>query len=132
MEDVSQYNAYRLNLLIEIGVFGPAATKWYQFLEKKIVLSTTATTTVSRVLADQCVFAPINMFCFLSSMALMEGSSPEEKVKKSYLAGLKANWVVWPPIQAMNFTLVPLEHRVLVVNVVSLGWNCFLSYLNSS
>ena len=132
MEGVSRYNAYMLNLLIRIGVFGPAATKWYQFLEKKIVLSTTATTTVSRVLADQCVFAPINMGCFLSSMALMEGSSPEEKVKKSYLAGLKANWVVWPPIQAMNFTLVPLEHRVLVVNVVSLGWNCFLSYLNSS
>jgi len=31
----------------------------------------------------------------------------------------------------VNFKVVPLEHRVLVVNVVSLGWNCYLSYLNS-
>jgi len=30
-----------------------------------------------------------------------------------------------------NFKFVPLEHRVLVVNVISLGWNCYLSYLNS-
>lgn len=29
--------------------------------------------------------------------------------------------MVWPLVQAVNFRFVPLEHRVLVVNVVSLG-----------
>ncbi|KAA8576400.1 hypothetical protein EYC84_006530 [Monilinia fructicola] len=38
--------------------------------------------------------------------------------------------MIWPAVQAVNFKLVPLEHRVLVVNIVSLGWNCYLSYLN--
>jgi protein Mpv17 len=119
-------------MLTLAGVFGPAATKWYQFLEKRINLRTNFQTTAARVLADQTVFATTNMAIFLSSMAVMEGSSPQEKLKKNYLSGLKANWVVWPPVQAMNFSIVPLEHRVLVVNIVSLGWNCFLSYLNSS
>lgn len=64
-------------------------------------------------------------------MAILEGGSPSEKLEQSYWAGLKANWAVWPAVQAINFTLVPLQHRVLVVNIVSLGWNCFLSYLNS-
>jgi protein Mpv17 len=73
------------------------------------------------VLADQTIFAGINMGVFLSSMAVMEGGSPKEKLEKSYLPGLKANWVLWPAVQAFNFTLVPLQHRVFVVNIVSLG-----------
>jgi len=38
--------------------------------------------------------------------------------------------MIWPVVQFVNFKYVPLELRVLVVNVVSLGWNCYLSYLN--
>jgi len=64
-------------------------------------------------------------------MAIMEGSDPTKKLEKSYWQGLKANYMVWPMVQFVNFKFVPLEHRVLVVNIVSLGWNCFLSYLNS-
>lgn len=51
----------------------------------------------------------------------MEGSSPQDKLKSSYSTALKKNWTVWPAVQLVNFKLVPLEHRVLVVNVVSLG-----------
>jgi protein Mpv17 len=39
---------------------------------------------------------------------------------------LTKNWMVWPWVQMGNFKFVPLEHRVLVVNVISLGeWVCF-------
>ncbi|KIX00264.1 uncharacterized protein Z518_10403 [Rhinocladiella mackenziei CBS 650.93] len=113
-------------------VFGPAATKWYSFLQKNINLQSHNATIAARVLADQTVFVSAHLFLFLSSMSIMEGSDPQEKLENSYMSGLKANWVLWPAVQAVNFKLVPLEHRVLVVNVVSLGWNCFLSYLNSS
>ena len=54
-------------------------------------------------------------------MAILEGGSPQQKLEKSYFTGLKANWVLWPAVQAVNFKFVPLEHRVLLVNVVSLG-----------
>jgi protein Mpv17 len=118
--------------LILVGVFGPAATKWYSFLQKRINLSSKNATIAARVVADQTVFASINLGVFLSSMAVMEGGDPKAKLEKSYLSALKANWAIWPAVQAVNFKLVPLEHRVLVVNIVSLGWNCFLSYLNNS
>lgn len=113
-------------------IFGPAATKWYSILQKYVNVGSHNTTIAARVAADQIVFAPCNMALFLSSMSIMEGSDPKEKLDKSYLPGLKANWVLWPAVQAVNFKLVPLEHRVLVVNIVSLGWNCFLSWLNSA
>ena len=51
----------------------------------------------------------------------MEGTDPKEKLKGAYWTALQKNWMLWPAVQAVNFKLVPLEHRVLVVNVVSLG-----------
>jgi protein Mpv17 len=113
-------------------IFGPAATKWYSFLQKRINLQSHNATIAARVVADQTVFATCNLALFLSSMAIMEGSDPKAKLEKSYVPGIQANWAIWPAVQFVNFKLVPLEHRVLVVNIVSLGWNCFLSYLNSS
>jgi len=62
---------------------------------------------------------------------MLEGTSPQKKLETSYFTALQKNWMVWPAVQAVNFKFVPLEHRVLVVNVVSLGWNCYLSYLNN-
>jgi protein Mpv17 len=88
-------------------------------------------TNVARVAADQCIFGPINLCVFLSSMAILEGSDPRKKLQEAYVTALKKNWLVWPGVQLANFTFVPLEGRVLVVNIVSLGWNCYLSYLNS-
>lgn len=116
---------------IKVVVFGPAATKWYQVLQSRVNFRSTTATTAARVLADQTIFASTNLLVFLTTMSVLEGGSPQEKLESSYLPILKANWAVWPAVQAVNFTLVPLQHRVLVVNIVSLGWNCFLSYSNS-
>lgn len=113
-------------------VFGPAATTWFNFLARRINFPKSPNLTIAaRVLTDQSVFASTNLFCFLSSMAIMEGSDPKEKLNSTYFEALKKNWMVWPAVQAINFKFVPLEHRVLVVNIVSLGWNCYLSYVNS-
>lgn len=112
------------------AVFGPGATKWYQFLQRKIVLRNKNAEIVARVAADQTVFATTNMFVFLSSMAIMEGSDPKKKLESTYTTALAKNWMVWPWVQAINFKFVPLDHRVLVVNIVSLGtwavfWNVY-------
>ena len=51
----------------------------------------------------------------------MEGEDPRQRLEGTYVQALQKNWMVWPAVQAVNFKFVPLEHRVLVVNVVSLG-----------
>jgi protein Mpv17 len=137
--------------LFLLAVFGPVATKWFGILQRHVVLGSVATTTAARVAADQIIFAPVQLTCFLSSMAIMEGSDPVEKWKNAFVPAYKANLAVWPFVQGVNFAFVPLELRVLVVNVISLGeyccetvrpccsmsltnpigWNCFLSLMNS-
>lgn len=54
-------------------------------------------------------------------MAIMEGSDPIEKWRNTFLPSFKASLSIWPFIQTVNFSLVPLHHRVLFVNVISLG-----------
>jgi len=112
------------------------------------------TTTLSRVALDQLIFTPVNLTLFLSSMAILEGPAPvpaaaggmmkpidswpqakqraKDRLDATFITGIKNNYLVWPWVQLANFSVVPLEHRVLVVNVVALGWNCYLSYLNNS
>lgn len=89
-------------------------------------------TIAARVALDQGVFAPVAIGMFLSSMAVLEGGDVGEKLDKNYKSALTTNYMVWPFVQAVNFKFVPLDHRVLFVNVISIGWNCYLSALNSS
>lgn len=109
------------------AVFGPAATLWFSFLQRRIRIPNRPRLEIAaKVLTDQSVFASANLACFLSSMAVMEGTSPAEKLRSTWLDAYKKNWMVWPAVQTANFAVVPLEHRVLVVNVVALGELCCL------
>ena len=61
----------------------------------------------------------------------MEGNTPTEaysKLKDKFLQVYLCDWILWPPAQMLNFTLVPLRFRVLFVNVMNLAWNTILSY----
>lgn len=40
---------------------------------------------------------------------------------------LKASWALWIPVQTINMGFVPVQQRLLFVNVVSLAWNTFLA-----
>ncbi|KAH6681021.1 Mpv17/PMP22 family protein [Plectosphaerella plurivora] len=113
-------------------VFGPVATTWFNFLARNVVHRNPTVQTVARVACDQGIFAPVMIGVFLSSMAVLEGSDPQEKLDKNYRTALTSNYYIWPAVQAINFTFVPLQHRLLFVNVISVGWNCYLSFLNSS
>ncbi|APA06706.1 hypothetical protein SS1G_04706 [Sclerotinia sclerotiorum 1980 UF-70] len=112
------------------AIFGPIATNWFKFLQNKVVLKNKNLEMAARVAADQCIVAPLNLGLFLTTMSVLEGSDPKKKLEANYSTALQKNYMIWPAVQAVNFKLVPLEHRVLVVNIVSLGWNCYLSYLN--
>ncbi|PYH75546.1 putative integral membrane protein, Mpv17/PMP22 family [Aspergillus uvarum CBS 121591] len=131
---LSEYDVMRSSRMALYGgaVFGPVATKWYQLLQARVAFRSAGSTLVARVGADQLLFAPTMIGVFLSSMSLLEGKSPADKLSRSYWDALRANWTVWPAVQAVNLFLVPLPFRVLVVNVVNVGWNCFMSLINNA
>lgn len=121
---VKNHDLARTGRMVFYGgcIFGPAATKWFGFLQKKIVIPGSPNLQiVARVLTDQTIFASTNLFCFLSTMALLEGTDPRDKLESTYFNALSKNWMVWPVVQFTNFKFVPAPHQVLFVNFVSLG-----------
>lgn len=95
---------------------------WYRFLERFVRIPGRPNVQIlARVATDQLVFTPVNMLFFFSTLSVLEGGDPREKLKATYWTGLRTNWMFWPGVQLINFKLVPLDHRLLVVNVISLG-----------
>ncbi|KAJ5224982.1 hypothetical protein N7468_006207 [Penicillium chermesinum] len=110
------------------AVFGPLATGWFGVLQRHVVLKGTTATTVARVAADQLFFAPAQLTLFLSSMAIMEGSDPVQKLKHSFVPTYKANLMVWPFVQGLNFTFVPPGAACAYSQRGQLGWVAILPW----
>ncbi|EGU89103.1 protein SYM1 [Fusarium oxysporum f. sp. raphani 54005] len=113
-------------------VFGPVATTWFAFLARRVnVPGNKKAEVLTRVACDQLGFAPVMIGVFLSSMATMEGKSAQERIDKAWWPALKANWMLWPAVQVINFSLIPLQYRLFFANIIAIGWNSYLSWVNS-
>ena len=52
--------------------------------------------------------------------------------RSDYGTIVKTNWMVWIPFQSVNFTLIPLQHRLMFSNLMALVWNTYLAYKANS
>ncbi|KAL1932325.1 hypothetical protein VTP01DRAFT_9381 [Rhizomucor pusillus] len=116
------------------GTFaGPALSIWYRFLEKNIKATTPLAGLVKKVAADQLLSAPIFIGVFFTVQGLFEGkpvNEIKEKLQNGYTSALFANYKLWPAVQFINFYYTPLNYRLMVTNLVALGWNAYLSTVN--
>lgn len=39
------------------------------------------------------------------------------------------DWVIWPPTQFINFYFVPVKYQVVYVNLITVLYDIFLSYV---
>ncbi|WLF78140.1 Protein required for ethanol metabolism [Lodderomyces elongisporus] len=128
-------------------IFAPIGDKWYKILNTRIAwrgngalgrsgkLSEKTLSTLLRVAVDQLFFAPIiGIPLYYSTMTVLENKQPYwdnimDKFYTSYWPTLRSNWLVWPVFQWFNFYLIPVHFRLLAVNLISIGWNTYLSYV---
>ncbi|CAK9786375.1 hypothetical protein CC85DRAFT_273381 [Cutaneotrichosporon oleaginosum] len=113
--------------------YAPVATAWFQVLNK-VPMTNKIKGTAIRVGLDQFVAAPIVLSCFYTVMTLLEGKSlaaAKDKVEKNIRPTLTTNWSIFIPVQAINQSIVPLQYRLVMVNVVNLFFNTYLSLQNA-
>ena len=53
----------------------------------------------------------------------------KEMLQERYVQTLIKNYKIWPLAQTLNFTFVPIQHRVGFVQIVAIFWNAYLSWM---
>ena len=114
-----------------MGLFHGAPRHYFYVYLDRYIPGRTISCAVKKIFFDQTVISPFVDSTFLYGISIMESQTPaqawrglQDKFLKVYLC----DCLLWPPVQMLNFTLVPLRFRVLFVNVMNLAWNTILSY----
>ena len=89
-----------------------------------------------RVALDQFVWTPVFFVIWLGGFWSMEAgeiNTPRltQQLTDSLPEVMVANWILWIPAQYLNFYACPVKFQVLFVNLIELGWNCYLSFAAS-
>ncbi|XP_025051024.1 protein Mpv17 [Alligator sinensis] len=109
---------------------GPVVGGWYKLLDR-LVLGTTKTAAVKKMVLDQAGFAPIFLGSFLAVAGAVNSLSAKEnweKIQRDYADALVTNYYIWPAVQVANFYFIPLNYRLAVVQCVAIVWNSYLSW----
>ncbi|KXJ12398.1 protein Mpv17 [Exaiptasia diaphana] len=111
---------------------GPILRSWYLTLER-FVPSTSRPVLdgFKKMLPDQLLFAPCVSVAFFWINNTFAGGTFEElkkKLNERYVETLLNGYKVWPAVQMVNFTIVPFQYRIGVVQLVAVLWNAYLSW----
>ncbi|KFH44279.1 hypothetical protein ACRE_049230 [Hapsidospora chrysogenum ATCC 11550] len=115
----------------------PVQFKWFKFLERIFPISKTSAfgPAMKRVAFDQFIFAPFGLAVFFTTMTVAEGGgrrAVSNKLRDMYIPTLKANFIVWPAVQIVNFRLMPVQFQLPFVSTIGIAWTAYLSLTNSS
>jgi hypothetical protein len=134
-------------------LMSPIQHRWFRFLSSTFPVSKTATwlPALKRVAFDQFLFAPAGLAAFFTFMTVAEGGGKravQRKFQDVYVPALKANYMVWPAVQLINFRVMPIQFQIVsfllhvvmlatnvcqpFVSTVGIAWTAYLSLTNSA
>jgi len=113
---------------------GPISHFWYRVLESIVTLKHRWLNVVCKMFLDAVLFSPIAVGGYFSLRSALEGKDLDGilfKLQLKWMDAVTASWTFWPAANIINFSIVPVPFRVLYNNVLSFGWNAFMSNLNN-
>lgn len=145
----------RLTRFMAYGfMMAPIQHKWFGWLSRLFPIEGGKGTTnaLRRVAFDQFLFAPCGLAAFFTFMTVAEGGGKRAVMRKFqdvYLPALKANFLVWPLVQVLNFRVIPIQFQIVsyifrgerdgnanriqpFVSTIGIFWTAYLSLTNSS
>ncbi|CAG0896276.1 unnamed protein product [Cyprideis torosa] len=126
------YDWSRAGRMFTVGLIeGPPHHYWYVWLDRALPGRSLRTIGL-KIVADEIVAAPLFAYLFFMGMGFLEGKTLQKcwsEFKLKFPAVYLFDWIIWPPTQIINFKWVPQEYRVVYVNVITVVWDIFLSYM---
>lgn len=138
--DSVSLNWQRVFALAAVGMVltAPMFHYLYDFLEHSIPTSTAgwrALRNISAQLAvDQLLAAPLWVLAFYASFSFFEKGQfvvddVMGQIRRDFVPTMRLTWAIFPIFQVISFGFLPKKLRVLVLNVVDLGYTAALSYI---
>lgn len=128
----TNHNFVRTARMGLVGVMiAPVLRTWFLALDR-IVPGTAKTAGFKKMLLDQGLFAPFMICFFFGVTETLAGKRPYEIkkfLKERYLETMITNYKIWPLVQTLNFTFIPIQHRIAFVQLVAIFWNSYLSWM---
>ena len=109
----------RLTRFMAYGfLMAPVQHRWFAFLARTFPITKGSGTlpAMKRVAFDQFLFAPVGLACFFTFMTVAEGGGKRAVMRKFqdvYIPALKANFMVWPAVQILNFRIFPIQFQIV-------------------
>jgi hypothetical protein len=116
--------------LLNVVFVAPVLHYWYVGLAKAIP-GKAIKSVLKRVFYDEFVFTPVYIPVLMSILWTLEGvelNHLPRMIREEWLNILIFDWSVYVPVQFLNFRYVPVKFQVLVINLVGVGWNCFVCW----
>jgi len=120
---------------------GPITHYWYILLEKMYGVIAKVTNIqepviglMVKLILDSIIFSSVTITGYFTMRSILEGTGlagAKEKLTSRFFSTLFGAWKFWPMANAVNFWFVPLYLRVLYMNILSVFWTGWLTYVNS-
>eukprot|EP00579_Thalassiosira_antarctica_P005213 CAMPEP_0201892396 /NCGR_PEP_ID=MMETSP0902-20130614/36389_1 /ASSEMBLY_ACC=CAM_ASM_000551 /TAXON_ID=420261 /ORGANISM="Thalassiosira antarctica, Strain CCMP982" /LENGTH=192 /DNA_ID=CAMNT_0048423839 /DNA_START=11 /DNA_END=589 /DNA_ORIENTATION=+ len=112
---------------------GPISHAWYGILKRTVTTQHKVLEIATCMVLDALIFSPVAVAAYFIWRSALEGKDFKRianKLKEIHYSATLASWRFWPLANIVNFSVVPLEFRVLYNNLLSLFWSGYLSYIN--
>ncbi|KAJ5895976.1 uncharacterized protein N7473_005375 [Penicillium subrubescens] len=91
------------------------------------------TNTVTKIVIDQIIGATWNTVLFILTMGLLRGQHHEvvlTQIREEFWPIMIAGFKLWPFVSVLNFTVVPVDQRLLVASLFGVVWAVYLSLMS--
>lgn len=119
--------------LLGFALHGPWICFWFQCLET-IFPRRNPCDIASKIVLDQAIGCPIYYVLLGMATGLAEGygiAGTIHRVRKDMWKAVRLSWMAWPLLHVINFSLVPLARRKLLIQAGGLAWAIFLCKLTA-
>jgi len=135
-----------LTRVLHVGITGalwsgPITHYWYIILERMYAqiaiianVQSPIVGLIIKLILDSTIFSTVTIAGYFTMRSILEGTGfkgANEKLKTRFFSTLFGAWKFWPIANAFNFQFVPMQYRVLYMNVLSLFWTGWLTHVNS-
>ncbi|XP_070509053.1 mpv17-like protein 2 [Chironomus tepperi] len=130
----NEYDKEKMKQLAVVGLSqGPLHHYTYLWMER-LLPGNAKSTIVKKIMSDQFIVSPVFILHYFYTSYFLEGrkvTETNELLKDKFLKVYAADWLVWPATQFINFMFVPLQYRVLYINMITMFYNIFLCYVKN-